>query len=147
MIQIETCRAIYDEALPLMQAHWDTISPGGAMDFNRDALLALEDAGAVRCYTARDDGTLVGYLIYLGDESLYQRGQKIVRDLGLYVAPEFRKGTTAVRLMRFAEDDLREAGVAEVFQVIPAASEPLGKMLEGMGYHHHETVFKKNLKE
>lgn len=117
------------------------------MDFNRYALFGLEDVGVVRCYTAREGGALVGYLIYLVDESLYQKGRKIARDIGLYVVPEFRKGTTAVRLMRFAEDDLSEAGVAEVFQVIPAASEPLGKMLEGMGYRHHETVFKKILKE
>lgn len=145
--QIETCRAIWDEAMPLAQAHWNEISPGGDMDFNSDALFAMEDNGMIRCYTARRDGVLAGYLIYLGDESLYQRGRKIVRDLGLYVAPEFRKGTTAIRLMKYAEDDLRGVGVAEIFQVIPAGTDSLGRMLNGVGYRHHETVFKKILKE
>lgn len=145
--QIETCRAIWDEALPLARAHWDEIAPGGEMDFNRDALFALEDGGMIRCYTARREGRFAGYLIYLGDESLYQRGRKIVRDMGLYVAPEFRKGTTAIRLMKYAEEDLRGIGIAEIFQVIPAGNESLGKMLEGVGYRHHETVFKKLLKE
>jgi GNAT superfamily N-acetyltransferase len=145
--QIETCRAIYLEAMPLMQSHWSEIDPGGVMDFNQEALFALEDAGVVKCYTARSDRLLVGYLIYLGDESLYQLGRKIVRDMGLYVAPEFRKGTTAIRLMKYAEEDLRGIGIAEIFQVIPAGNESLGKMLEGGGYRHHETVFKKLLKE
>lgn len=143
----EFLAAVYDEIQELLRLHWEEIA------LNKDIIKLnpdweqyeeAEKAGALRGFTAREDGKLVGYFVVLVNRSLHYKDHLFANNDIIFLHPEHRKGLAGVKLIKFAVDCLRADGVSMLF-INTKVHRPFGPVLERLGFNHIENVFSKRL--
>ena len=136
----------YDE---LLSRHWEEIALNkDKINLSPDweAYLAKEEAGETALFTVRDDNKLVGYfLVFIGRHIHYQDHVFAQNDV-IYVAPEYRKGFTGIKLIKFAEKCLKEDGVS-VIQINTKFHKDFGSILKRLGYVPTDTIYGKYVGE
>jgi GNAT superfamily N-acetyltransferase len=144
--QRESAATVVQEIVPLLYLHWQEIAhyKDIPLDPDTDAYLALDGAGALRVYTARADGQLIGYCIYFVRPNIhYRTSLQAVQDV-LFLLPEHRKGRVGFGLIHFADEQLRAEGVQAAYQHVKK-SHDFGPLLERMGYEHVDTIYGRRL--
>ena len=137
----------FDDALPLLERHRQEIAHFAHIPLDVDIRMyvACETNDRLRVYTARDGDTLVGYACYFVGPNPHYQGSKQAKQDVLYLAPEYRKGSTGIRLVEFADAQLAVEGVQAVYHHVKNAHPALGVILERMGYEAVERVYVKRL--
>jgi L-amino acid N-acyltransferase YncA len=136
-------RALYEEALPLLTLHWREIAHFQDIPLDPDVerYITIESNDALRVFTARLDGKLVGYACFLlAPHSHYKGSLQAVQDV-LYVDPACRCSTIGLRLIRHCNEALALEGVQVVLQHVKDAHPALGIILERMGFERVETIY------
>ena len=92
---------------------------------------------------ARDNGKIVGYLGFwiLPD---INHDMVVAQQAGLYLKEEYRKGYNATKMIRFAEERLRERGV-DAIVLISTAKKDLSSLFTHLNYKEAETSFLKEI--
>lgn len=147
MIQRETFLDVFDEAVPLLQAHWREIATFQDIPLDVDVAryTMLEAAGALRIFTVRVDGRLVGYACFIVGANMHYRGSlQAVQDV-LYVERTARGAMHGLRLLRHCDEALRAEGVQVVVQHVKNAHPALGRLAMHQGYEPVETLYVKRL--
>ena len=104
----------------------------------------IEEQGALRCYIARDDGKLIGYLsFFVRSNPHYKSSVQAVSDV-LFLLPEYRRGGTGVLLIRHGERALKAEGVQAVYHHVKRTNQ-VGRLLVRMGYELIDEVYAKRL--
>lgn len=148
--QSESLALIRPELEPLMVRHWEEVCHD--KEFFRlnpswDSFKTLEDAGLVVTITARtEQSQLVGYVVYVLSPLLHYNQIRMAQEDAHYLAPEYRKGWTAARMFRFAENELRVHGLhATVIHTKAHKELDRGALFQRLGYQRHETLYIKRL--
>lgn len=144
--QQERVSDLWAEVAPLLVLHWDEIAhyPDIALDPNTKEYNAYDAAGLLRCYTARDAGLLVGYVLFFVRYNLHYQGSlQAVQDV-LFLARPYRQGMAGVRLVRFAEAKLKAEGVQVVYHHVKRTNK-VGELLVRLGYELVDEVYAKRL--
>jgi GNAT superfamily N-acetyltransferase len=145
--QRESLSSVRSEIIPLLEKHWEEIA------VNRDKIKlnpdwevyeALEVAGNLGIYTARLDGKLVGYFVVIAERHIHYKDHIFAANDIVYLDPDYRKGMVGARLMKFAEEDLRNIGVS-VLTINTKVHKPFDHLLERMGFTLKERVYSKYL--
>ncbi len=135
------------ESLALIEGHFNEVYPCRdvySLDMDWDTYSKLEDMGLVKIFTARDCGTLVGYLWVILSPNIHSKGSYTACDDGLFVTKSHRGKMVAVELIRFVEKCLKEDGI-KTFHLVGTAEKPIDSLVERMGYAKIETKFQKVL--
>lgn len=115
--QRELLCEVVQEVQPLLDLHYEELT------LNKDRVrlapqwpmyAALERADAFVVFTARDDGRLVGYNAFFLNRHMHYEGLMVAQNDVLFLHPDYRKGLTGVRILKFAEQCLRLAGAMKV---------------------------------
>ena len=141
---LATCR---NDAQPLLERHWGEIALN--RDFIRlnpdwDAYEELEASGALKIFTARKDGRLIGYFAVLVRRHLHYVDHLFAFNDVLFLDSEYRRGFVGAKLMRFAESCLKEDGVS-VMIVNTKTHKPFDSLLRWLGFKHIENIYSKVL--
>ena len=114
---VEKLETIIPEVMRLWKMHWDeTEAYRELQGYNPDLpqFIRLDRMDAFREYTARDEsGKLVGHLGYILHTSRHT-GHKAASEDFFYLVPEHRKGMNAMKLLRFAVEQLKQEKCAEI---------------------------------
>jgi len=140
--------ALADEMLPLWNDHHRETANKfyGPLNPQLETYLACDKNGCLYIFTARNKGILVGYQVFIVSEQLHSRDQiQAVQDV-LYLKPEYRKGLTGYKFMKWCINELKNEGVDVVHQVISARND-FGKILERMGFQLEDLTYAKLLQE
>ena len=131
--QRETFAQVIEEIKPLLDKHWEEIAHFHdiALDPNYAMYRKAEEAGKLRVFTARKDGALVGYAVFITGNLHYQSTSTAMQDI-LFLLPEHR-GFTGYRLIKFADSELAKEGVQITYHHVKVAHD-FGPLLERMGY-------------
>lgn len=143
---LTTCK---EDAQHLLQDHWEEIALNKeAIKLNPDwgAYYDLEESGALKIFTARSEGNLIGYFVVLCRKHLHYVDHVFAFNDILYVHKDYRKGLTGAKLMKFAEKCLKEDGVSVVI-VNTKRHKPFDSLLEWLGYSHIENIYSKLLRD
>lgn len=145
---IERWEDCQPEIAQLCVLHWEEIA------LNRDSIPlapdweryeALANLGMVETAVARDeDGQLVGYQVYFVMPHMHYKTSLTAMSDVLFLAKEHRKGMTGIRLMKCAEQRLKERGVQRVIQNVKLHSD-WGLILERLQYKPFERLYAKLL--
>lgn len=141
---LESLVAAMHESIVLWNEHWkETEVAYRNADMNPDfkQFAALESAGMSRYFTARVRGELVGHLYFIVHTNRHTRTLTAVEDFYFFM-PEHRRGTDAIKLLRFAVDALKREGV----QQVGMSSKLTGKknidpILKRVGFRHVANFF------
>lgn len=147
--QREKVSETIDEAMPLLERHWDEIAwtKGlSGVDIDRTVYKALEDAGVIVCLTARCDGELVGYAVYFTKfHPHYKTVKWAVSDI-YWIAPEHRGKSLGNRLFARMEIELRKEGVQVMHTTGKTAHLAAKRLLQARGHAEIEWGVGKILK-
>ena len=114
--QEEQVRDCWEEVYPLAADHHKSSENYKRHEpFNplRERYERYNDAGMFHLLTARDHGQLVGYFGVYIMESMHSQ-LPIAREDTFYLAPSHRKGTNAIRFLRFVEGYISRWAPVEV---------------------------------
>lgn len=103
---VEAFDKAYGDSVALQRLHWDEIcarKDAMRIDPDLERYRAAELSGRLVVVTARDAGTLVGYVVYFVDRHLHYRGLIMACQDLTYLHPAYRKGKTAMRMIDAAE--------------------------------------------
>jgi GNAT superfamily N-acetyltransferase len=147
--QREAIHGIWEEVMPLLRAHKDEIAHYSDIDLAPDfaAYERLEESGALRVYTARDEnGRLVGYSAHFVRPNLhYSRSLQAQQDV-LFLLKDYRRGGLGLRLIRYADAQLRAEGVQVSMQHVKARADlDFSPLLKRLGYEHVDQIYCRRL--
>ena len=141
--QLERAVDVIEEIEPLLQMHWREIA------HYQDIPLAPDwewyrTSPIVRVFTARDEGRLVGYAVFLVVRNKhYMTSLQGMQDI-MFLLPEYRGRTVGPRLIDFCEEQLKAEGVQAVYHHVKRAHD-FGPLLERKGYESVDTIYAKRL--
>lgn len=75
-----------------------------------DQYAVLQRLGALIVLTARDGDKLVGYAAFFVNRHMHHADLTLAVNDVLFLHPDYRQGTTGLRLVKFCEDSLKAAG-------------------------------------
>lgn len=142
---VEKFEDIIEELKPLLQAHWEEVeiyqdkiklNP----DYNKYQIMSDQDM--LHMVTARLDGRIVGYYISFIMPHMHYQNHKFAFNDILYLDPTMRKGFTALKLFKYAENSLKEIGVS-VITIHTKVDIPFDTLCEYLNYDYAERIYTK----
>ena len=140
--QLEAFSTIKNEIRPLLREHWDEIALNKEHiklnpDWKEDG--RLDAVGALRCFTARKDGGLIGYFVVIVSKSLHYQDHLFAHNDVIFLTKQGRKGTTGYKLLKYATEQMKLEGVS-LLMVNTKTHQPFDALLERLGYNHSENL-------
>lgn len=135
------------ELQALADRHWSEIRESAfpPMEMDLPVYRKADAAGSLAVFTARTEGMLVGYVMHWIFRAPHYP-IRIAQDDAHYLAPEYRKGWNAVRLFRFAEEQLKAMGVKQIsYHHKTRIDLDKGTVFERMGYQPVERIYRKDI--
>lgn len=136
----------YDEVYPLLVKHWEEVAANKTKvplnpDFHR--YLELEQQNCLHILTCRDqDNRLIGYIsTFITPHIHYMDTVYADNDL-IYIHPDHRKGTLALRMLKHFEIIMKERGVSVLHMHVKTYKD-FSPLLERIGYSHIENIYSK----
>lgn len=147
--QSDTLYGVVDQLDELIRLHFNEVN----IDLEEVPLspdwksyAALEHAGLLRIFSAREEGTLVGYCAFFVNYHLHHNKSLVAVNDCLFLHPDYRKGTCGIKLIKFCEDQLKKLGVDKITWHITVKKD-FRPILHRLGYVDEEVVVTKILKE
>lgn len=142
---LECLGSVKQEIQPLIEEHWELVALNkGSIKLNPDwKQYALLDAqGVLKIFTARDNGSLVGYFILLVNNSLHYKDHIFAVCDIIFVTPSARAGATGYNLLKYAENWCVENNVS-LMNINTKVHIPFDKLLERTGFTLIERIYSK----
>ena len=140
----ESIKDCKDEMAVLVKHHWNEVGwykDKVPCDPDWDTYEMLDEAKVAHLLTARrDDGLLVGYIIFIRDFHLHSKNNLMAVTDVLYLHPNYRHGRNSYRLLEFGLDYLRSIGV-QLATINVNVDHPFGRLCESLGMQLHEEVY------
>ena len=143
--QQEFLTSVVDDIKPLIKSHWDEIALNqDRIKLNPDweAYQNFEDQDRLRIFTARDEGELVGYFVVIIGVNIHYKDHLFASNDIIYLSPNYRKGFTGIRLIKFAEKCLRQDGIS-VLTINTKVHQPFDKLMDFLKFNKVERVYSK----
>jgi hypothetical protein len=141
--QKESLHPFVEEAVQLFEKHYEEIAERRdviQLDPNIQLYDDLEAKDMLEVHTIRDDGNLVGYsLWFIVMHPHYKTSKTVTSDL-LYIAPQYRKGLTGVKFIKWTTELIKERNPQRImFRVKPFLD--YGPILERLGASFFEKTY------
>lgn len=150
VFSVENLLDVKDEIEPLIRDNWQEMSFDETVELEPDwdVYALLINANQFLFISAREEGKLVGYSAYTIMPRMLHHKQMSAADSDVFfLLPSHRKGMAAIRMLKYAEDVLREIGVDAVFSHVKAGDRDVGGVLERIGFILIEREYFKWLKK
>lgn len=147
--QKENMRDTLDELEPLVAAHYEEIAmyqDSIKLSPDWETYIKMEDIGIVHMNTVRDDGRLIGYYISLIKHNLHYKEDLYSACDVVFLYPEYRKGSTGIKLFREVESDMRALGVSIMTMHVKTDND-FSPLMKRLGWDLAEKLFTKCIKE
>lgn len=134
---------IWHELIKLHALHWEETESyrhGQPFAPRLERYQQYERTGMFVMYTARLDRKLIGNLGIYFSLSMHTQLPLAVEDT-LFLLPAYRKGTNAVRFMRYVEAECWKRGVSEI--TVTAKNDKVGRLMKHLGYRPNSVVYSK----
>lgn len=100
----------------------------------------LEQAGNLKVFTVRDSDVLIGYCIFFIDTHIHYKDLLVATNDVLYLTKAYRKGTTGIKLIKYADSTLRNIGVNKITWHIKDSLD-FSPILIRIGYKKEDSLF------
>ena len=136
---------LFQEMMPLLQKHWEEIAhfKDIPLEPDWDMYLKIDQSGALRNFTARDDqGKLIGYAVFFVRSNInYKSSIQASQDV-IFIDPTVRG--FGAKFILWCDKQLKDEGIDAVYHHVKEAHN-FGPMLERLGYKLVDLIFTKRL--
>jgi GNAT superfamily N-acetyltransferase len=139
-------KALGLEALPLLHAHWLEVANYRAaipLDVDWEFYEKLESQGKLLCITARIDGELVGYSVFLVIRHPHYVSTVFAANDVIFVREDLRNSRLGLSLIRVSEREAKAAGARKITWHVKDNGVP--ELLGRLGYNLDERIMGKLL--
>ena len=139
---------LVEELEQLLPEHYDELCVTKDFDWDPDydVYRKYAELGMLRCVSCRNDGELIGYIIFMISPHLHYKSCITAIEDVYFVKKEFRKGRVGIKLFQYAEQVLKHCKVDRVI-VHTKIHLDNSRLLEYLGYKQTDKVFTKMLKD
>lgn len=144
--QKEKLIGILDVMMPMLEKHWDEVAGNKdkiKLDPDYNTYLKMESEGYLHVYTARDEGRLIGYSIFIVTYHLHYQTVKYANNDIIYIEPGYRKSEVGAGLIAQAEQGLMYDEGVDVIMMSMKAKKPFEKTMTRQGYSLFEYNYAK----
>lgn len=142
---VENWNDVKHEASLLWPLHWEEVGQNKTkmqLDPDIEKLDLLNSSGKFHIVIARDCGKLIGYHASIIDTHIHYKTILSAKGDLYWLAPEYRKGTTGIKLLKEVEKSLKARGV-QVMTDFTKLYLDKGLVFEHLGYKPIERVYVK----
>lgn len=142
--QREKLSDIYDDLAPLFTLHYEEVKHFDDIPLapDKEGYLKIENTGALRVYTIRDEGELIGYnILFIREHLHYCESIQALNDV-IFIREDKRGQGRA--FIDWCDKELKKEGVDAVYQTVKATHN-WGAMLEKQGYKLIDLTYGKRL--
>lgn len=135
-----------NEMMPILERHYVEISANLdiALEPDFEKYIAIENAGTLRCYTARDGEDLVGYAVFFVTRNFhYSSSLQAVQDV-IYLEKSKRGVGFGKGFIDWCDSQLRDEGVQVVYHHVKQKHN-FGPMLESLSYKLVDLIYARRL--
>lgn len=144
--QEEPFGMVIEEAKSLLECHWAELATYQQFELRPD-YARYRNAGPGLCVcTARDEGRLIGYAIYLLGPNLHYSQTIWANSDIFWLEPAYRRSTIGFRLFTFAEARLGARGAVVMHTTCKNSHPDAVRLLEKLGHRQIETGVSKLLR-
>lgn len=143
--KVEAWKDIKNEVSSLLQLHWEEIGQNKIkmkLNFDVEKFELLDSRGMIHIVAVRNDEKLIGYHASIIDTLLHYKHVLAAKGDAYWLAPEFRKGTIGIKLLKEVERTLRARGVQVIYDITKLYFDH-GAIFERLGYKPIERVYSK----
>lgn len=140
---VEKLDSCLEELKPLLNEHWEEIAwYKDKISYvpSYDKYYALEDAGVLHIVIARDEGKIIGYYVSMVNYSLHYMNTKFAVNDILFIHPDYRGGSAAYRMFKFAFKELKKIGV-DCITIHMKTDFPFDRLCESLGMKKQEYLY------
>jgi GNAT superfamily N-acetyltransferase len=134
---------LIEEIKPLIQLHYDEIALNKEfipLDPDWDTYAAIAAQGRLLIVTARNEQhELIGYAVFFINQHVHYKSTRMASNDILYLLPEYRRGSTGIRLLKDSETACRARGVDKMLWHIKFAKD-FRNILYRMGYVDEDAI-------
>jgi GNAT superfamily N-acetyltransferase len=146
--EIGNAKESFKEIILLFQDHYEEISLLKDYELKPDYGLyfKVEDRNFLELILCKDEGKIVGYIVFFVSKHLHYIDCLLATEDIYYLKPEYRKGRTAIKMFKFAEQYLKSKNVNMIKYSTKVHSDN-SSLFEYLGFSFTEKVFTKMLKD
>lgn len=140
----EKVKDIWGEIIPLLTQHWEELEKydGVPLEPDRNKYEFMDTVGAIRVYTAREEGKLIGYCVFFINKNLHSKNViQALQDV-LFVRSD-RRGF-GLKFIKWCDEQLKKEGVAVIHRMLKKAHD-FGSLLERIGYEQVDLIYARRL--
>lgn len=134
--------AVVREVQPLLEQHYQELTRNKErvkLDPLWEDYAALERMGRFVVFAAREHGFLIGYNAFFLNKHMHYAALHVAQNDVFWLSHDFRKGTTALRFLRYSEHELKAMGADKVVYHCKPENN-FAPILNRMGYATEETM-------
>lgn len=139
---------LIEEISPLIYSNWYEVESKYEipLDIDWNGYFTMDQAGMLLPVTARLDGVIVGYCMYLIAPSMHYRQTKMASTDVMFVDKTTRSSlaSVCVKMTMFAEETLKSMGVCVMQQTVKSDKD-FGRYFDRMGYEFTERFYQKRI--
>lgn len=138
---------VVQEVQPLLEMHYQELCANKSfvkLDPRWDVYRAMEAVGCFVVLTAREDGKLVGYNAFFLAPNMHYAGFLVAQCDVFFIDEPYRRGTAALRFLRYSESVLKELGAQKLCYHCKLTNN-LAPILRRLGYADEEVMCAKVL--
>lgn len=142
---VENWNDVKEESSSLWELHWDEVGQNKVrmkLNPDLDKLDRLNSLGMLHIVIARNDGRLIGYHASVIDTLMHYRHILAAKGDLYWLHPEYRKGSTGIKLLKEVEKTLKLRGVQVMYDITKLYLDH-GKIFERLGYKPIERNYSK----
>jgi GNAT superfamily N-acetyltransferase len=148
-LQVEPWEVLWRDGQDIFRTHYDELAlhkESMPLGLDNELYSDLQTKNFLLIVTARRSGRLVGYYVgvIVSHHPHNKDAGKVSTTDMFYIIPSERKGGAGVKLLKFAEAELKANGVIKATISTKAGFEN-GELLEALGWHKSDIVRQKVL--
>jgi hypothetical protein len=138
--------SLYSEMAPLLHTNSKEVNNiFGELKPNLETYFTMELQGFLDIFVAREKGVMLGYMGFVTYNHLHYKTKTVsVQDL-FYISPDNRSGFVGTKLIKYAENYLKEVRNVDFMLLVSLAVRDIAKMFERQGYSKLETTYFKHI--
>jgi hypothetical protein len=142
--QVDDWMQCLDQFKQVCVDHYDEIETlkDFPLDPDYDTFEAIYRAGKMVYITAKDEGKLVGYMVFFITPHMHSKNCLTAHEDIYFLMPEYRKGRNGIKMFKLAEDYLKSIGVDLIISATKIKFD-YSSLFKYLGYKPIDKVFTK----
>ena len=131
---------------PMFPAHYEElcVTKEFPLEPDYDAYRRIADAGQLVCIVGMDGDEVMGYIVFIVQPHLHYKSCLTAYEDIYYLKPEYRKGSTGIRMFKYAEKVLASVKVNRIIMHTKVHQDN-SRLFEYLGYKNSDKLFTKIL--